>query len=169
MLKLLSAVLALLLCSCGMITETPQTTDPAASYAAAKVIRTKGGTLFVLGDDGLVYHSSTIAVPTSVSCGLCAGIPKGGAADYSSYVFVSKYEVKPSAFSRSPDDYKTKSVRLPFTRAALDAAARGTGLTVPLPQWHTRQTFSAAYVQGFLQKVDETLRNPAAARVSEPE
>ncbi len=162
---LLSAVVALLLCSCGTVTET---TDPAASYAATKVVRGKSGALHVLGDDSLVYHSSTIAVPTSVLCGLCASLGKG-AADYSCCLFVSKYEVKPSAFSRSPDDYKVRSLRLPFTRAALDAAASGAGLTVPLPQWHTRQTFSAAYVRGFLQKVDETVRNPAAAKISKPE
>ena len=161
--KYLYAVLALLLCSCSV---TTQTQNPAVSYAATEIYRGKDGSLAVFSDRSLVYHSSSIAIPTSVLCGLKAHVTKTGAA-YACFVLVSKYEPKPSAFSRSPDDYQRDIKERPFTRAALDAAAGGAGLTIPLPQWHTQQTFSAAFVRGFLQKVDETRSNPAAAKITE--
>lgn len=47
---------------------------------------------------------------------------------------------------------------IPYSRAALDKAAKGAGLTVLFPDWSASHTFSAAYVSGFLRKVDETMR-----------
>ena len=161
--KCLSAVLALLLCSCTTISHTK---DPAASYAATEVHRGKNGSLQVVGDHDIAYQCSTIVVPTTVFTGLTAVVHKSSAI-YACYLVVSQWQPKASSFARSQSDFERKMRILPCSRAALDTAASGPGLTVPLPEWRTQHTFSAAYVRGFLQKADETLRNPAAAKIVE--
>jgi hypothetical protein len=161
--KYLSAALALLLCSCSTISHTK---DPAASYAATEVHRGKNGALQIVGDHDIAYQSSTIAVPTTVFIGLTAAGNKTSSA-YACYLVVSKWLPKASSLARTPADFERKMRYLPSSRAAMDTAASGPGLTIPLPEWHTQHVFSAAYVRGFLQKVDETFRNPAAAKIVE--
>ena len=159
--KCLAALLSFLLCSCGSINQTK---NPAASYRATEVQRGKSGALLVVGEGSPAYLSTTIAIPTLVLCGLQARVSKAGVS-YACYQLVSKYDMKASSLSLSPDDFVDSVKLLPCTRAAFDTAAAGAGLTVPMPEWHTQHTFSAAYVSGFLQKVDETIRDPAAAKI----
>lgn len=52
-----------------------------------------------------------------------------------------------------------------YERAVLERAAQGGGLVVSLPNSHLSQSLSAAYVRGFLQKVDDVLKNPAGSGV----
>jgi len=161
--RLFAAALALLLCSCGTISQTK---NPAASYAATEVHRGKDGSLQVMGDHDIAYHSTTIEVPTTVFIGLSAAVSKSRSA-YGCALLVGQWRPRASSFSTNQSDFEKKTRILPYSRADLDAAAAGPGLTVPLPEWHTSHAFSAAYVRGFLQKVDETIRHPAAAKIAE--
>lgn len=161
MTKHILPLLALLLCSCSSISQTK---NPATSYAATEVYREKDGSLQVIGDWDMAYASTTTALPIMVATGLKARVAKGGGA-YACYLIIGKYDAQASAMTPTTEDIVSSVRELPYSRATLDHAARGAGLTVPLPEWHTRQTFSAAYVRGFLQKADETLRNPATAKV----
>lgn len=160
--KCLHTLLAILLCSCGSITQTK---DPAAAYNATQVYRERDGTLQVCGDWAFVYASTTAEVPVMVATGI-KGRVKGGQCAYSIYTVVGKGDRGGAAV---PDmESVTMHVReLPYSRATLDQAAAGAGLTMALPEWRTSHTFSAAYVRGVLQKIDAALRNSSSVKIKQ--
>ncbi|MDB6007072.1 MAG: hypothetical protein JWR15_4059 [Prosthecobacter sp.] len=157
-------LLAILLCSCSTGITT---TDPAHSYASTETYRHQDGTIQIAGNwDYVVYSRATD--PPKIVVGGFEALVKGGKTHYAYCLTEMAYKPKPSAFSRSPDDMTGGVKASPYTRAALDQAAQGAGITVAVPKHHTSQFFSAAYLRGFLQKVDETVRNPAAVSATVP-
>ncbi|HRH96691.1 MAG TPA: hypothetical protein PLB55_12185 [Prosthecobacter sp.] len=157
--KYVHAFLALLLCSCA---ATTQTNDPAQSYANTQVVREKDGSLQVAADWDIITLSTTTDPPMAVSGGLKGHIV-GGKCTYAYYIINYEYQAKAGSMQAADEDITARVKELPYSRGALEQAAQGQGLHVPLPQWRTRQVLSAAYVRGFLQKVDETLSRPPTA------
>ncbi|MDZ4405968.1 hypothetical protein [Prosthecobacter sp.] len=157
--KYVHAFLALLLCSCA---ATTQTKNPAQSYANTQVFREKDGALQVVADWDAIALSTTTDPPMAVLGGLKGRIV-GGKCAYAYYIIDCEYQAKAGSMQVAEEDISTKVRELPYTRGMLEQAAQGQGLHVPLPQWRTRQVLSAAYVRGFLQKIDETLAHPPTA------
>lgn len=155
--RLCLLLLTALLCSCGTTTTT---SNPAQAHAGTKLYRQKDGSLQIAGEWDYVVLSTTTDPPMAVVGGFKAHLVRGKAA-YSHYVIDMVYKPKAGSFADDPSDITGFVKETPYTRAALDQAAQGAGITVPLPKYRTRQPFSAAYLRGFLQKVDETVRNPA--------
>lgn len=154
-------LLATLLCSCG---TTLTTSNPTQSHAATKAYREKDGSLQIAGDWDYVTLSTTTDPPQAAVGGFKAHLVRGKTT-YSHYVHDMVYKPKAASFADDPSDITGHTTEVPYSRAALDQAAQGTGLTVPLPKYGTSQVFSAAYLRGFLQKVDETVRNPTGAAI----
>lgn len=157
--RLCLLLLATLLCSCG---TSLTTSSPAQSHAAAKAYREKDGSVHVVGDWDYVAISTTSEPPTAAVGGFKADL-ESGKTTYAHYVYDMNYKPRAGAFSFDPADVAGNLKVMPHTRAQLDQAAQGSGLTISLPKYRTKQVFSAAYLRGFLQKVDETVRNPAAS------
>ncbi len=155
-------LLAALLCSCG---TTLTTSSPAHSHAATKVYREKDGSLEIAGDWDYVAISTTADPPTAAVGGFKAHLLRGKTI-YTHYVYDMIYKPRTGSFSEDPDNVTGYAKEVPYTRGTLDQAAQGAGITVSLPKYRTQQVFSAAYLRGFLQKVDETVRNPAGTAAS---
>lgn len=157
-------LLATLLCSCS---SGITTSDPAQSYASTQAYREKDGTLQIVGDWDYVVRSTVTDPPMMVGGGFEARIVRGKPL-YAYCLMEATFKPKASAFSRSPGDVTGGVKASPYTRAALEQAAQGSGITIAVPKYHTSQFFSAAYLRGFLQKVDEAVRNPAAVTAPPP-
>jgi len=158
-------LLAMLLCSCSTGTST---SNPAQSYASTDAYREKDGTIRIVGDWDYVARSTVTDPPMIAAGGFEACLVRGKTL-YAYCLMEATYKPKASAFSRSPGDMTGSVKAYPYTRATLDQAAQRTGITVAVPKYHTSQFFSAAYMRGFLQKVDETARNPAAVTAPLPD
>lgn len=159
--RLALLLLATLLCSCG---TSLTTSNPVQSYAATKVYRAKDGSLQIAGDWDYIVLSTTTDPPQAVIGGFKARL-LGGKVMYSHYVHDLVYKAKAGSFADDPNDVTGNTRLLPYDRATLDQAAQNSGLTVSLPQYRSRQVFSAAHLRGFLQRVDETVRNPSGATI----
>lgn len=156
--RLLLIPLFALVSSCGSITQTK---DPSASFNATRVLRERDGSLQIVGDWAIVYASNTAAVPVTVATGVKGHIV-GGKCTYSHYVVVGKAD-RGGAAEPSLEDLTLQVREQPYSRAAFEQAARQ-GLTITVPDWNVRHAFSAAYVQGVLQRIDAALRNPSAVK-----
>lgn len=156
--RLLLIPLLALLSACGSITQTK---DPIASFNATRVLRERDGTLQIVGDWAIVYASNTAAVPVTVATGVKGRIV-GGTCVYSHYVVVGKAD-RGGAAEPSLEDVTMHVREQPYSRAAFEQAARQ-GLTITVPDWNVTHAFSAAYIQGVLQRIDEAQRNPAAVK-----
>jgi hypothetical protein len=155
---------AMLLCSCSTAITT---SNPAQAYASTAAYREIDGSIHVVGDWDYVVRS-TVTDPPMIAVGGFAARLVHGECLYGYALMDATFKAKASAFSRSPGDMTSGMKVFPYSRAILDQAAQGAGLTVPVPRYRTSQFFSAAYLRGFLQKVDETVRNPAAVTAAAP-
>ncbi|MGV3662871.1 MAG: hypothetical protein ACO1TE_21985 [Prosthecobacter sp.] len=150
-------LLAALLCSCGSAIST---SNPAQSYAGTELYREKDGSLQIVGDWDYVALSTVTDPPSAAAGGIKASLARGKVT-YAHYTIDASFKPKAGAMHASKEDVTGGVEERPYTRAMLDQAAQGAGLTVAVPRHRTSQFFSAAYLQGFLRKVDETVRNPA--------
>lgn len=150
-------LLAMLLSSCSTAINT---SNPARSYAGTKIYREKDGSLEIVGDWDYVAFSTVTDPPSAAAGGMKADLARGKVT-YAHYTMDASFSPRSGATHASYHDVTGGVEERPYTRATLDQAAQGAGLTVEVPRHRTRQFFSAAYLKGFLQKVDEAVRNPA--------
>lgn len=138
--------------------------DPAKAYASTEVIRQKNGSLLIAGDWDYIEMARAADPPRTVMGGLAAHIVLGKARYFHCY---EKHvlQLQASDMQVTPEDYEVTIEGQKYDRATLERAAQGEGLKVSLPHSHLSQSFSAAYVRGFLQKVDDVLKNPAGSGV----
>ncbi|OYW70512.1 MAG: hypothetical protein B7Z37_30495 [Verrucomicrobia bacterium 12-59-8] len=150
---------ALFLVAC----ETPsKVKNPARAYASTEVLQQKNGSLLVAGDWDYVEFTTTTELPRMIMGGLAAHVALGKARYFHCY---EKHvlQLQASDMQETEEDHEVTLEGQRFDRAVLERAAQGDGLNVPLPNSHLSQSFSAAYVRGFLQKVDDVLKNPAGS------
>ena len=140
--------------------ETPSSVkNPAKAYASTEVFRLKNGTLLVQGDWDYIEYTTTTVLPRMVRGGLAAQIAFGKARYYHCYQ-KNVVQLQASDMQETEEDHEVTLEGQRYDRAVLERAAQGEGLKVPLPHSHLSQSLSAAYVRGFLQKVDDVLKNP---------
>ena len=96
--------------------------------------------------------------------GLAAHIASGKARYFHCYQ-KNVLQLQASDMQETEEDHEVSLEGQRYDRAALERAAQGGGLVVSLPNSHLSQSLSAAYVQGFLQKVDDVLKNPSASGI----
>lgn len=159
-------LLILLLSSCSTVTHT---SSPAKAYASTRVRQTGAGSFHVIGDWDYVDFSMVRVQNTRIVAigGLEAQVVRGRVL-YSYYVHEQSDVIRPGATGGYMEMENRRMRHLDFTRERLDAAARGEGLTVQVTEKHPQQFFSAAYVRGFLQRVDEAIRRSASERGAAP-
>ena len=159
--RLILMVLGLCLAAC----ETPsKVKNPAKAYASTEVFRLKSGSLLVQGDWDYIEFTTTTELPRMVRGGLAAHIASGKARYFHCYQ-KNVLQLQASDMQETEEDHEVSLEGQRYDRAALERAAQGGGLVVSLPNSHLSQSLSAAYVQGFLQKVDDVLKNPSASGI----
>jgi hypothetical protein len=146
---------------CLVACETPsQVKNPAKAYADTEVFQLKNGKLLVQGDWDYIEYTTTTVLPRMVIGGLAAQIAFGKTHYYHCYQ-KNVLQLQASDMQETEEDYEVTLEGQRYDRSVLERAAQGEGLKVPLPHSHLSQSFSAAYVRGFLQKVDDVRKNPA--------
>lgn len=163
---LTSFLLILLLSSCSTVTHT---SSPARAYASTTVRQTGAGSFHIVGDWDYVDFSMVRVQNTRVVAigGFEARVARGKCL-YSYYVYEQTDVINVGALGGFMDLENRRMKHLDFTRGRLDEAARGEGLTVRLTEKHNQQFFSAAYLRGFLQKVDEAIRKSSSQPAAPP-
>lgn len=148
-------LLAALLSSCNTVTHT---SSPAAAYSSTQAHRSGVGSYHIVGEWDYLDYSMVKEPKIVVVAGFEAFVTRGQCL-YAYYVHERTYGSKASSVANNMDVLSRHRKHLEFTREKLDEAARGNGLTVRFSEEHNTQFFSAAYLRGFLQKVDEVRRS----------
>jgi hypothetical protein len=157
--RLILMLAALFLAAC----DTPsKVKNPAKAYASTEVFRLKNGSLLVQGDWDYIEFTTTTELPRMMIGGLAAHIASGKARYFHCYQ-KNVVQLQASDMQETEEDHEVTLEGQRYDRAVLDRAAQGEGLNVSLPHSHLSQSLSAAYVRGFLQKVDDVLKNPAGS------
>lgn len=146
-------IVAALLASCG---SSPNlTTDPAASYRSAEIVNNPDGTIHVRGAGFYLSMKGGVA-----KGGLEADVENGKAVRY-------YFKSARTPFDKPVEGKITVTVTFkPLSRAELETASRGSaGITINVADDVKACVLSAAYVQGFLQKVNEALSKPHPKRL----
>lgn len=150
---------------CLVACETPsKVKNPAKAYASTEVFRLKSGSVLVQGDWDYIEFTTTTELPRMVRGGLAAHIEFGKARYFHCYQ-KNVLQLQASDMQETAEDHEVTLEGQRYDRAVLERAAQGVGLVVSLPNSHLSQSLSAAYVRGFLQKVDDVLKNPAGSGV----
>lgn len=149
----------------GACSSTLNVKDPVKAYKSTRVFQMKDG-LFVAGDWDYIDIARAADPPRWVTGGLAARIVRGKVT-YEHFCVTQPGHGQAGDVQLTPEDMDYDVKKHFYDRNTLERAARGAGLVVPLPylKRNQSQSFSPAYVRGFLLKVDRAAMLPWAQGV----